>query len=53
MKEQNQESIKLENVILHTGIKLQTIKQENDKFIKVFYIFLIHKKIKIRIKVSI
>lgn len=52
MKSNHDELIKLENVILCTGLKVQTLKTENEKFItvkisiKIF--FLIHTKSKKR-----
>ena len=33
MKEQNEELNRLENEILDTGLKTQTIKEQNDKFV--------------------
>lgn len=35
MKEQNEEKKNLEDVILGTGVKLETLRQENDRFIQV------------------
>jgi hypothetical protein len=35
MQKQIEEKKALENLILHIGIKLQTIKKENDRFINV------------------
>jgi hypothetical protein len=36
IKSHNEELIKLENQILHTGLRTQTIKDENEKFVMVF-----------------
>ena len=39
MKEQHEKEKKMEDTVLRTGVKLQTIKQENDRFIKVINYF--------------
>ena len=35
MKDNNEESKEIENEILHIGLKLETVKRENEKFINV------------------
>lgn len=39
LKDQNAELKLLENEILDKGLKVQTIKEQNDKFIQVFSFF--------------